>query len=213
MGSNRSIRCLIVPGLDCSGPDHWQTLWEQRRDDCHRVEMGCWNDPARDMWIDGLDHALRAASEVVLVAHSLGCLAVAWWAAVAAPDRLGRVRGAMLVAPPDVDRRDADPRLRRFAPTPSIALPFPTILVASHDDHYATFDRSRAMAEAWGADLVDVGHAGHINASSGLGDWPAGRHLLDRLIDRASTAIATSNRAWPETPATMPLRTEIRVER
>ncbi|MBO0749473.1 MAG: alpha/beta hydrolase, partial [Porphyrobacter sp.] len=26
--------CLTVPGIDNSGPTHWQTLWEQRREDC-----------------------------------------------------------------------------------------------------------------------------------------------------------------------------------
>jgi len=39
--------CLIVPGLDNSGPDHWQSLWESRRDDCRRVDLGCWSEPDR----------------------------------------------------------------------------------------------------------------------------------------------------------------------
>ncbi len=34
------IQCLIVPGLNNSGPRHWQTLWEQTRTDCHRVDLG-----------------------------------------------------------------------------------------------------------------------------------------------------------------------------
>ena len=33
----------------------------------------------------------------------------------------------------------------------------------------------------WGAEVVDIGNAGHINGESGLGDWSEGRALLGRL--------------------------------
>lgn len=178
--------CLTVPGLCCSGPDHWQTLWEQGRRDCRRVELDDWDDPTRDGWVDRLDRAISAAAgPIVLVAHSLGCQAVAWWAAGAGAAARARVAGAILVAPPDVDQADADPRLARFAPIPADPLPFPTLVVASRDDPYAAFDRSRAMAGRWGADLIDLGKAGHINAQSGLGAWADGQRLLDALIAAA----------------------------
>ena len=180
------ITTLTVPGLSCSGAGHWQSLWEAERADCRRVEMDSWDDPTRDQWVTGLDRAVRAAAgRLVLVAHSLGCLAVAWWAAGPGRDQLARIGGALLVAPPDVDRPDADPRLRRFAPTPPDALPFPAVLVGSRDDPYATIARLRVIADGWGATFVDAGAIGHINARSGLGDWPAGQQLLDRLIARA----------------------------
>lgn len=175
--------CLIVPGLCCSGPDHWQTLWERARRDCRRVELENWDDPTRDGWVDRLDRAIAAADgPIVLVAHSLGCQAVAWWAAAAGTSARSKVAGAILVAPPDVDQAGADPRLSRFAPIPADPLPFPAMVVASRDDPYAAFDRSRAMAERWGADLIDLGKAGHINAQSGLGAWTEGQRLLDTLI-------------------------------
>ena len=178
--------CLIVPGLSSSGPDHWQTLWEHDRADCRRVETGCWDDPQRDRWVVGLDRAVRAApGRPILVAHSLGCLAVAWWAEGIGRDQGDRIGGALLVAPPDVDRANVDPRLQRFAPTPSAVLPFPTILVASRNDPYAAIERSRAMADDWGAAFVDAGVKGHLNAQSQLGNWLIGQRLLDRLIDLA----------------------------
>lgn len=178
--------CLIVPGLDNSGPDHWQSLWEERRSDCRRVDLGCWSEPDRRIWTERLDAALAMTDgPVVLVAHSLGCLTIAWWALDAAPERLARIRGALLVAPPDVDAADAHPFVRRFAPAPARVLPFPSILVASRNDRYATFDRLVALARAWGSRLVDVGHAGHINAMSGLGDWHDGEVLLEELIEDA----------------------------
>jgi predicted alpha/beta hydrolase family esterase len=36
------------------------------------------------------------------------------------------------------------------------------------------------MAGAWGAVPVSLGAAGHVNADSGLGDWPDGLALLAR---------------------------------
>lgn len=177
--------CLIVPGLDNSGPDHWQSLWEDKRNDCRRVDLGCWSEPDRRIWTERLDAALAMTDgPVVLVAHSLGCLTVAWWAIGAAHERLARIRGALLVAPPDVDAADAHPFVRRFAPAPHAPLPFPSMLVASRNDRYAAFDRLEALARSWGSRFVDAGHAGHINALSGLGDWPDGEVLLEELIER-----------------------------
>jgi len=64
-------------------------------------------------------------------------------------------------------------------------LPFPSIVVASRNDPYADIAWSRTCATAWGSELVDIGDAGHINAASGLGEWPQGLALLQRLIAAA----------------------------
>jgi predicted alpha/beta hydrolase family esterase len=134
----------------------------------------------------------------VLVAHSLGCLAVAWWAQEASAARLSKIRGAMLVAPPDVDRPGVHPLLQPFAPAPLATLPFPSLLVASRNDGYADFARLAWLAAAWGSRLADVGPCGHINAESGLGDWPQGLDLLERLIDGApGFAPQPGHRAFP----------------
>lgn len=184
---SHSITCVTVPGLDGSGPGHWQTLWEGARDDCRRAELGQWNDPHLRTWRDGLDRAVSAIDgPVVLAAHSLGCFAVAWWLATANPLLLAKVRGALLVAPPDVERENVDPRLRRFGPAPNFSVPVPVLLVASRDDPYASFERSGAMAERWGALLVDVGDLGHINAASGIGAWERGQDLLSMLQQAGS---------------------------
>jgi uncharacterized protein len=184
----RSPICLTVPGLGNSGPAHWQTIWEQERHDCTRVELGCWDAPVRNVWIGRLDEAVRHAdAPVVLVAHSLGCLAVAWWAGLLGEDVTGPVRGALLVAPPDADRPGACEAIKRFRPTPHAALPFPTIVVASTDDPYASISRSEEMAAAWRADFVVVEEGGHLNAESGLGRWSTGQALLDRLADQDGT--------------------------
>jgi uncharacterized protein len=178
---------LMVPGLNNSGPDHWQTKWEAERDDCLRVDLGMWDKPHRNTWVNKLGLAIHKCSRpVILVAHSLGCYAVAWWALYEQPARGSPVIGALLVAPPDVDSIDRANPLACFAPTPEIELPFDTIVVASHDDHYMAYERARSLAKIWGGQFADAGRVGHINADSALGNWPFGSFLLDQLIARTT---------------------------
>ena len=179
-----AMTILTVPGLDGSGPEHWQTYWDYGLSNCHRVQMGDWGFPVRSAWVDKLDREIRRApNPVLLAAHSLGCLAVAWWAKERwslACEEL--VEGAFLVAPPDVERPNAPDRIRTFSPTPREPLPFPSLLMASRNDPYAKFETSRRIAQMWGSEFVDAGHAGHINADSGLGHWSEGLTLLGSLI-------------------------------
>ncbi|MET0307224.1 MAG: alpha/beta hydrolase [Sphingomonas sp.] len=178
---------LTVPGLGGSGPSHWQTLWEQSRPDTHRVELGMWDTPHRNAWVTKLDQAIRQAqAPVVLAAHSLGCLAVAWWAELAGQPFGWPVAGALLVAPADVDRSVAPSELSAFRPAPSKPLPFPSILVSSSDDPWIDQGRARALAGTWGSFFVDAGPQGHLNAASGIGWWEEGQVLLDRVLDAAS---------------------------
>ncbi len=110
---------LTVPGLDNSGPDHWQSLWEQRHAGCFRVQLGQWDKPHRNSWVNQLNLAMRAVEgPVLLAAHSLGCHAVAAWAQMD-PDAASLVAGALLVAPPEVDFFPLDVRVAAFSPTAS----------------------------------------------------------------------------------------------
>ena len=172
---------LIVPGWGDSGPEHWQSLWEQAHPDFRRVAQRDWLYPICHEWVETLSAAIQSAgAPVVLVAHSLGCLAIAHCARDASlPDR--SIRGALLVAPPDVERPDFPPVLEGFAPIPRERLPFRTIVAASRNDPFSDFARAEALAAAWGSQLVDVGEHGHINADAGFGPWPLGERLLETL--------------------------------
>jgi predicted alpha/beta hydrolase family esterase len=186
-----AVRLLILPGLGGSGPEHWQTrwqtLWELGEAGCARVCQRDWDRPELGEWLATVDDAIAAAGgPVALVAHSLACALVAHgarrpgWASVVA---------ALLVAPADVESpARTPPETRGFAPLPAAPLPFPATVVASHDDPYVELARARDFARRWGARFVDVGVLGHINAASGLGDWPEGRAILDELLDRAGAA-------------------------
>ncbi|MES2698933.1 MAG: alpha/beta hydrolase [Pseudomonadota bacterium] len=174
---------LLVPGLNNSNADHWQSRWEHQRDDCHRVDLGMWNDPHRNTWVNKLNLAIhRAGRPVILVAHSLGCLAVAWWAEYEQPAFGNPVVGALLVAPPDVDRPGTDPRLARFGSCPRQPLPFPAFLAASRNDDYCQHLTARMLARDWGVRFADAGAKGHINAESAIGDWDFGQVLLNQLL-------------------------------
>ncbi|SNR68365.1 RBBP9/YdeN family alpha/beta hydrolase [Hymenobacter mucosus] len=169
---------LIVPGLGNSGPEHWQTYWAQHYG-YPRVQQGSWDQPVRADWVQNLEDAVAATgSDVVLVGHSLGCITIAHWASTTRH----RIKGALLVAPADVDRSDMPSEIVNFAPIPLARLPFPSIVVASTTDEYVTLARAQELAEAWGSRFVNVGALGHINSESGLGLWPEGHVLLQELV-------------------------------
>jgi predicted alpha/beta hydrolase family esterase len=75
--------------------------------------------------------------------------------------------------------------VRRFAPVPTQPLPFRSMVVASRDDPYMDLPRARELAGLWGSTFRDVGHLGHINSESGLGEWPEGRLFLRQLLAEA----------------------------
>ena len=176
------LRVLIVPGFGGSGPDHWQTLWEGRYG-YERVAQDDWDHPEPDAWVGALDRAVRRTDDpVALVAHSLGCALLSRWAPLAPANR---VVGALAVAPADVDSEmHTPPEVRCFSPMPLDPLPFPTIVVASRTDPYLRFARAELIAERWGAELVDIGRKGHINADSDVRDWPEGHLLLEQLLGK-----------------------------
>ncbi len=107
-----------------------------------------------------------AHGPVLLVAHSLGCILTAWWAAHARHAGQGARR--LAGGPGDVERPDLAAQIHGWAPIARQPLPFPALLVGSRNDPYCSLERAEALAQAWGARFVDYGERGHINA----GIWP-----------------------------------------
>ena len=173
------VTVLTLPGWQSSGPEHWQSRWEALYGDV-RVEQHDWMHPLRGDWITRLEEVLLdTPGPVLLAAHSLGCLLTGAWAAVSRST--GKVQGALLVAPGDPEREELRAPLHSWSPIVLERLPFPALLLGSDDDPYCSFERAQGFAAAWGARFVDYGNRGHINADSGLGDWPEGRAFLDSL--------------------------------
>lgn len=168
---------IIVPGLGNSGPAHWQSLWQNTLPNAVRVGQRDWENPQLKEWLAALDQTVQSApGECILIAHSLGVALVAHWAL---DFHSSKVKGALLVSPSDVDSPVHTPdSVRNFVPMPLSPLPFKSIVVASSNDPFVTLARAEQFAQAWGADLVNIGPCGHINGDSNLGDWPQGKELL-----------------------------------
>lgn len=175
------MRILILPGLGCSGENHWQTQWERAHPSWKRVEQEEWNRPQAERWMEQLQSVLSESNlPTILVAHSLACVLTARWAM----QHTGPVAGAFLVAPSDVDAPGFPEGTSGFKPMPMHRLPFPTMLIASTNDFYASEQRSRAFAEAWGSELVVLGERDHIGEAADLGMWPEGMALFERFCSK-----------------------------
>ncbi|WP_420410470.1 RBBP9/YdeN family alpha/beta hydrolase [Hoeflea sp.] len=173
---------LIVPGYTNSGPDHWQTRWQEKLSTARRVEQDAWSKPVREDWTARFADCVNEAERpVVVIAHSLGVATVVQ----ALPALTKPIAGAFFVAPPEVDNPAIRPRhLMTFGPYPREPLPFPSIIVASRNDPFGSFEHAGDIANAWGSLLVDAGEAGHITAESGHGPWPEGTMVFARFLSR-----------------------------
>lgn len=181
------VTYVIIPGIDGSDGQHWQTLWErQRGTSAVRISPASWSAPDLDDWVDAVqeayDEASRRDSPVVLVAHSLGCWAASAWLDKNPSRPIG---GAFLVAPPD-PRGPAFPRqaAATFTELSAQPLPCPALVVGSANDPYCTPEAAAGFAARWEARWHLAGACGHLNSTSDLGLWQHGRELLDSLTQQ-----------------------------
>jgi len=124
---------FIIPGLGGSGPDHWQTYFEKSGTNFQRIVQKDWDAPDIQEWVETIDNAISAydPETVVLVGHSLGCPTIAQWAAHSHK----KIKGALLVAPPDIESFQEKLHVALFRQLPTDKINFPTIVVASTNDH------------------------------------------------------------------------------
>lgn len=173
---------LIVPGYTNSGPDHWQSRWEKKIASARRVEQKEWSKPVVEDWTKALADMVNASTKpVVLVGHSLGVSTIVQ----ALPQFQKPVSGAFLVAPPDVANPKIKPKhLMTFGPYSRDPLPFPSIVVASRNDPFSSFEAAEDIAGAWGSLFIDAGEVGHLNSESGHGPWPEGTMTFAQFLSR-----------------------------
>ena len=181
-----SATVLFVPGLRDHVEDHWQTHAARAFPGSVTVEPLTEDRLSRAARVAALDAALGSIEgEVVIAAHSAGCLMVAHWAL--APSR--SIKGALLATPADVEHplppgypSFDDLSANGWVPIPRQPLPFPTLVVASRNDPLAGFQRVQGLANNWGAKLLDAGEVGHLNPPAGFGPWPDGHRLIEQLL-------------------------------
>lgn len=170
---------VLVPGFKDSGPEHWQTLWQARVPSLLRITQRRWDNPDIELWIGAIKRLIdERGRPAVLIGHSLGALASCCLAADGHP----LIAGLMLVAPAEPTRFEAEDRV------PERALGRPSLVVASQNDSVMRYARAEHWSRIWGAGLVDLGEAGHINAEAGFGPWPHGLNLLADLVGRVLDA-------------------------
>ncbi|MDQ1164784.1 RBBP9/YdeN family alpha/beta hydrolase [Flavobacterium sp. SORGH_AS_0622] len=140
---------LIIPGLGDSGEKHWQTFWHKKFENSIRVVQDNWDEPLREDWIARLnENILKLDKPTILVAHSLAVSLVLHWAE---KNNNPNIVGAFLVAPADVDSPEHTPECtRNFSPIPLYKLPFPSVVVASENDPYASFERNKILCRKMG---------------------------------------------------------------
>ncbi len=210
IGDAPDLRLLLVPGGGGSGPDHWHNYWADNDSRCSWVDQVDSTGGTRDDWVDRLDVVIRSSDRpTILVAHSLACVVVTHWASTylgdaqagVDPRRGARavVKGAMLVAPADIEQV---PELHtspydEFVPIPLLPLPFPSIVVASTNDPLLSIERADALASAWGSDIDYIGDHLHVGSDALLGEWPRGLGILDQLLRAVDAEMAATS---PERP-------------
>lgn len=167
-----NFRVLIVPGLHGSGPDHWQTRWEQLFPWFERVEQEHWDVPDIQRWSGRVDEALQKfARPTLLIAHSFGCLASVHAASAGIP----HLAGALLVAPADPVKFGIVQQMQRRR------LSCPALVVGSMNDPWMGARQAAGWAKSWHCDFINAGALGHINAESRLGNWEYGLSLISLL--------------------------------
>jgi predicted alpha/beta hydrolase family esterase len=170
---------LIVPGLGNSGPEHWQTFFERSGNNFIRIEQQEWDAPNCKDWVTTVDSAISKYDlpNIVLVGHSLGCTTIAHWA----EQFKRKIKGALLVAPSDVESVQYDFPAKGFAPIPLHKIDFKTVVVASTNDIWVSLNRASFFADSWGSEFINIGDAGHINVASGYAEWQEGLDFLRKF--------------------------------
>jgi uncharacterized protein len=200
-----NVRVLIIPGLNGSGPLHWQSWLETQYSDPARVHQVDWQTPDLNKWSDAIANTIRKSSPNtawIAVAHSFGCLALAnlliresHKASSYAPSVASQIASALLVAPADPFKFNVAKQVDGHT------LKIPSTLIASETDPWMSFEKARHWSQTWGCQFENLGNAGHINVDAGFGPWPLVRVKVDQLIrQQQRTHRLGTPQAWPANP-------------
>lgn len=178
---------LLVPGEPLTS-GHWMHRWAKWSEHCRVVELGLWDEPHRNTWVNKLNLAIRHANRpVVVVTDDIAALALAWWVQFEGDSAQNDVLGAVIVSAPNVDLPGSDARLARFGACPRQALPFSAFLVSDVRDSAVSQRAIARLSKDWGAFLV---------SDDTRGSWPQGWTLVQTILGGEGQATLTP--AWSQ---------------
>ena len=175
---------LILHGWGGNKPAHWQEhLYAALTDAGATVRYPKFPEPTAPQpgpWLARLADEMKNEDDAPLtvVCHSLGAITWMHYATTVTTRVADRV---LLVAPPyvipEIPPTDAPPGAGAFFPPPmdagAIALAArETVIVASDNDDYATFEQTKAYADRLEIPIHLLPGAGHISPYWGYGAWP-----------------------------------------
>ncbi|MCC5797287.1 MAG: alpha/beta hydrolase [Methylophaga sp.] len=181
-----TTKVITIPGYHGSAPEHWQSWLEAEDPKVERITGINWEAPNIAEWSAVIGHRISTSNEqLVLVAHSFGCLATAK-AIVEHPEH---VAGVILVAPASPRRfclsgaiADSATALHDISQLlPQSALPGFGLMIGSENDPWMDLATARYWARVWDLAFYNAGLAGHINVDSGHGAWPLIREFVDAM--------------------------------
>jgi len=173
------LNTVFVAGYGNSLDGHWQEIWHKNRKNSYWVEQKNWDNPLCSDWVSELDRLLQSLEgPILLVTHSLGGSTLIEWCK---KHSTNNIVGAFIVAVPDVHSDYFPDAISGYQDLALSPLPFPSTLIASTDDPYASIERAEQFAKHWEASFTNVGALGHINVDSKLDGWPEGLELLNEF--------------------------------
>jgi predicted alpha/beta hydrolase family esterase len=175
-----NTKVFILPGLYNSGPQHWQTHWENEYGFI-RINQKEWDRPVCEDWLTTVEKTLAGEvyENIILLGHSTACVTIVKWA-----EKYGHIiKGALLVAPSDTESENYPEDPTGFIPMPSFRLPFPSIIITTTKDEVVSVSRAKQFAENWGSELVLLEEGRHLGGDANLGLWPFGFQQLQKLMN------------------------------
>ena len=192
---------LILHGWGGNSPEHWQehlyTLLVDSGFSVYYPEMPNSSTPEPASWLGTIRKELNTLrrrhpeGRLTVLAHSLGSIAWMHLVGGCAADSDPLSERALLVAPPYILPQapppDAPHSAALFFPPPMLpstmhSVSPNTVIIASDNDDYSTFDQSSGYAEALHIPIYKMHGAGHISPYYGYGKWP---WIEDWCLDKA----------------------------
>lgn len=167
------LKVLILHGWGGSDDPHWQAwLAGEIVKEYAMVAFPLLDNPhfpSKNRWMKQAKALLEDFQPDVVICHSLGCTL---WFHLCLEGQIVPVKRLLLVAPPRLTCELET--LKSFFPleAPSNLFADETILVTSDNDPYMMPEEALSLQKSLGIQMKVLENAGHINTSSGYGEWP-----------------------------------------